>query len=96
MTNPISPNLITYFATGNLSNFENTEAKDIIEILGNITNEEELKVKYKRLYQIYNEEVPYIGIGRNKLYVITNTYLNGEITPRWYDLFFNFKEWYKN
>ena len=25
-----------------------------------------------------------------------NSYLNGEIESRWYNLFFKFKDWYKN
>lgn len=96
MTNPIAPDLTTYFARGNIANFDNKDAKEIIEVINNITNEEELKVKYQKLFEIYTNEVPYIGIARNKLYVTTNTYLNGKIEPRWYNLFFGFKDWYKN
>ncbi len=96
MTNPIAPDLKTYFTDGNLSNFHNDEVSEIFNILNNITNEEELKMKYQKLYEIYNNEVPYIGIGRSKNYVITSTYLNGEINAKWYNLFFNFKDWYKN
>lgn len=96
ITNPISPDLTSYFAKGNLSNFENDEAKEILKNIQSITNEEELKSKYKKLYEIYNSEVPYIGIARSKIYVLTNSYLNGEIESRWYNLFFKFKDWYKN
>lgn len=96
MSNSIAPNLISFFANGNMANFDNDEAKEIINVLGNITNEEELKNKMKKLYDIYEEEVPYIGIGRSKIYVITNSYLNGEFNSRWYNLYFNFNEWYKS
>ena len=96
MTSSITPDLTNYFAGGNLANFNNNEVKEILGVLNNITNEEELKTKYKKLYEIYEEEVPYIGIARSKIYVITNTYLNGEIDARWYNLFFKFKDWYKN
>ena len=96
MINPIAPDLTSYFGNGNLANFDNEEAKRIIGEVINITDEEELKTRFKRLYNIYNDEVPYIGIGRNKIYVITNSYLNGEIDARWYNLFFKFKDWYKN
>lgn len=94
MTNSISPDLTSYFGGGNLANFENGEFNEILQALNNITNQEELKSKYQRLYEIYNEEVPLIGIGRNKIYVITSTYLNGEIDSKWYNLFFKFKDWY--
>ena len=94
MTNAISPDLTSYFGSGNLANFENTEFKEILQALNSITNQEELKSKFQRLYEIYEQEVPFIGIGRNKIYVITSTYLNGEIDSKWYNLFFKFKDWY--
>ncbi len=96
MTNPISPDLTSYFGNGNVANFNNDEAKKILNELNSITDKEEQKSRFKKLYEIYNNEVPYIGIGRNKIYVITNSYLNGEIESRWYNLFFKFKDWYKN
>ena len=96
MTNPISPDLTSYFGEGNLANFNNDEAKKILNELYSITDKEELKTRFKKLYDIYNSEVPYIGIGRNKIYVITNSYLNGEFESKWYNLFFKFKDWYKN
>ncbi len=96
MTNPISPDLTSYFGNGNLANFNNDEAKKIINELNSITDKEEQKSRFKKLYEIYNNEVPYVGIGRNKIFVINNSYLNGEIEPRWYNLFFKFKDWYKN
>ncbi len=94
MTNSISPDLTSYFGNGNLANFNNDEFKEILQVINNITNENELKSKYKRLYEIYEEEVPFIGIGRNKIYIITSTYLNGEIESKWYNLYFKFKDWY--
>ena len=96
MTNPISPDLTSYFGNGNLANFDNDEAKKILKEIESITEKEELKSRYKKLFEIYNNEVPYIGIGRNKIYVITNSYLNGEIDSKWYNLYFKFKDWYKN
>ena len=94
MTSSISPDLSTYFAQGNLANFYNQELNEIIGYIDNITDEEELKTNYKKIYDIYNNEVPYIGIARSKIYVITNSYLNGEIDAKWYNLFFKFKDWY--
>ena len=96
MTNPISPDLTSYFANGNLANFNSDEAMEILKNIFNITNEDELKSNYQKLYDLYNNEVPYIGLARNKIYVITSTYLNGEIDSKWYNLFFKFKDWYKN
>ena len=95
-TSSISPDLTTYFGNNNLANFSNSEISEIMQYIDNITNEDELKSNYQKLYEIYNNEVPYIGIARNKIYVISSTYLVGEINSRWYNLFFNIKDWYTN
>ena len=95
-TTSIAPDLRTFFGDGNLANFTNNETKEIMNYIGNITEENELKEKYQKLYDIYNDEVPYIGIARNKISVITNTYLTGKIGAKWYNLFFGFNEWYTN
>lgn len=91
---PIAPDLTTYFGYNNLANYNNSEVNEIMGYLKNITDENELKSKYQRLYEIYNDEVPYIGIARNKILVVKNTNLVGEIKANWYDMFYNIKEWY--
>ena len=92
----IAPDLTTYFGDNNLANYSNSEVSEIMGYIDNLTDEEELKTAFQKLYNYYNDDVPYIGIARNKIYVITNSYLTGEISSRWYNLFFNFKDWYTN
>ena len=65
-----------------------------MQYIGNITDENELKQKYQRMYDIYNEEVPYIGIARNTILAVRNTNLVGEVKANWYNMFYNIKEWY--
>ena len=96
VSNSISPDLTLFYGNGNLANFDNNEAKKILNEMYNITDQEELKKRFKKLFDIYNNEIPYIGIGRNKIFVISSSYLNGEFEPRWYNLYFKFKDWYKN
>ena len=74
-TLPISPDLTTYFGDNNLANFYTDETREIMSYIDNITDEGELKSKFGRLYEIYDNEVPYIGIARSKINVITNSYL---------------------
>ena len=93
-TQSIAPDLNTYFGDYNLANFYTDETNEIMRYIDNITDENELKSKFQKLYEIYNEEVPYIGIARNKIYVISNSYLTAEVNARWYNLFFNLKDWY--
>ena len=91
---PIAPDLTTYFGDGNLANYYNQEVSEIMNFIKNNNNETELKGKYQRLYEIYNDEVPYIGIARNKIMGIKNTNLVGEIRANWYNMFYGINEWY--
>ena len=91
---PIAPDLTTYFGNNNLANYNNQEITDIMNYLGNITDENELKEKYQRIYEIYNDEVPYIGIARSKILAAKNTNLVGEVKANWYNMFYNINEWY--
>ena len=63
-------------------------------VVQNITDQDELKARYQKLYEIYNNEVPYIGIARNKILAIKNTNLTGDIKANWYNMFYNIQEWY--
>ena len=91
---PIAPDLNTYFGYNNLANYNNQEVNDIMSFVANNTDENELKAKYQRLYEICKEEVPYIGIARNKILALKNTNLVGEIKANWYSMFYNIGEWY--
>ena len=93
-TQAIAPDLTTYFGDNNLANYSNDDVKEVMKYIDNITDNEELKNNYKKLYDKYNDDVPYIGIARKKIYVFTNSYLYGDIGAKWYNLFFGFKDWY--
>lgn len=92
--NGIAPDLSTYFGDNNLANFYNSETTEIMNYINNSTDENELKNKHQRLYEIYNEQVPYICLARNKIFAIKNTDLVGEIKANWYNMFYNIKDWY--
>ena len=91
---PIAPDLNTYFGYNNLANYNNQEVNEIMSYVANNTDETELKTKYQRLYEINKEDVPYIGIARNKILALKNTNLVGEIKANWYSMFYNIGEWY--
>ena len=61
-----------------------------------ITLEKALKEKYNRLIEIYEDEVPYICLYRNKLKVVYSVKLSGEFNPTSYTAYYNFEKWYKN
>lgn len=90
-----SPNLERYFGDGNLANFNNEEAKTIINDLKNITNENLLKEKYKKLYEIYITENPYISLYHSYNITAYSKSLAGSISANWYNMFENISTWVK-
>lgn len=96
VTESASPNLERYFGESNLANYNNEEVNTIIKDVKNITKEDLLKEKYARLRQIYNDELPYIGLYNSYYSVASSWNLRGNIVPNWYNIFIDINNWYKN
>lgn len=96
VTMSLSPSLETFFGEDNLANFSNEELSTIMKDVKSITKEDLLKEKYTRIRQIYNDEVPYIGLFSNYYEVASNWTLKGSIPANWYNIFVNIDNWYKN
>lgn len=91
-----NPNLETYFSNDNLSNFKNEEVNNIINEIKNIDNQEELlKEKYTRLKEIYIEEMPFVSLYFNNLYILSDKNLKGDLQGNWYNVYYNIDNWYK-
>lgn len=90
-----SPSLNTFFGSGNVANYVNTEVEEIMDIISNTTDENVLYEKYSRLYDIYLEEAPYIGLYRSTEILIYNQSLVGNITANTFNIFHNIEKWYR-
>lgn len=90
-----SPNLSNYFGENNLSNFNNENAKKIIQEISNIRDEKLLKEKYNALIDIYQKEMPYVYLYYNKETLLYSNKLMGDIQPNSYNIFFNIGSWYR-
>lgn len=90
-----SPDLTTYFGENNLANYTNEEVSNIMTEVKNNTDENNLIEKYKRLAEIYKTDIPYISLYTNRYIVAYNSSLVGEITPNWFNPFYNIEGWYK-
>jgi len=88
-----SPNLTTYLGADNKANYINDEILNLQNDLKNITDENILKEKYNRILEIYNDEVPYIGLYNSLGTVIYSNNLIADISPNWYNIFYNIKNW---
>lgn len=90
-----SPNVETFFGENNLANYSNEEINQILSEVSNTSDENKIKEKYNRLYEIYLEEVPYFGLFRETDYIIYNQGLVGNLKPNVFNIFQNVEKWYR-
>lgn len=93
--NSYSPDLSYYFGENNISNYYNEEILSIINSGISSKNTNGLKENYKEILNIYKDEVPFIGLYRNKNITVTNQSLLGEIVTNNYTTFYNIASWYR-
>lgn len=90
-----SPNVNTYLGETNYSSYTNEELKGILSEIQNISDENLLKEKYNKIYEIYRAEVPFISLYFNKSVVCYSQNLMGDISPNCYNIFYNIENWYR-
>ena len=90
-----SPDLSLYYEEDNLSNYSNEEIKKSLNFIKSVNDKKMLKEYYKKIEQVYQEDIPYISLYRNREYLIYNSNLMGEIKPTWYNIFYNIENWYR-
>lgn len=90
-----SPNLSTFFGSNNIANYYNEEVNEILNIASNSSDENLVSEKYNRLYDIYLDEVPYIGLYRNTEIVIYNQSLVSSMLPNCFNIYHNIDKWYR-
>lgn len=91
----INPNLNTYFGTNNLSNYTNEEVKKLLDETKNITDKTLMKEKFSQIQKITNNDVAYIPLYINKNVLLYSLDLVGEVSPNWYNIFYNIENWYR-
>ncbi len=93
--NGYSPDLSYFLGEENLGNYENEEITNILNELKNITDEKIIREKYNRIIEIYEDEMPYICLYRNKAKAIYSMNLIGEFNPTNYTAYYNLEKWYR-
>ena len=91
--NSYSPNVETFFGDNNLENYTNEEVTSILNEVKKTNDNNKLKDKYSRLLDIYNNDLPFISLYRNKSIVVKNQNLAGEITPNNFFSYYNINTW---
>lgn len=90
-----SPNLDTFFGDGNIANYYNPEVSEIMQIVSNTGEENILYEKYARLFDIYLDDAPYIGLYRDTDVIVYNQSLVGNIKPNAFNIYHNIDKWYR-
>lgn len=90
-----SPDLTYYFSYGNISNYKSEEMEELMQNASIIRDTKQLKETYKKIYNLYKEDVPFIGLYRDKNITISAQSLIGAVEPNNYTTFFNIENWYR-
>ncbi len=93
--NSNTPNLETFFGNDNISNYSNKEIKNIIKEAKDITDDNLLHQKYAKIIEIYQKQLPFIGLYRSKNTLVHTPSLRGNISPNNYNIFYNVETWYR-
>lgn len=95
VNNGYSPDLSYFFGKDNIANYKNEEIQGILNDIKNISDKNLLTEKYNRIIEIYEDEMPYICLYRNREKIVYSIRLTGEIAPNNYTAYSNFENWYR-
>ena len=91
----ITPSLNRYYGIDNMANYNNEEIIKSLNEISDITDKNLLKEKIAEIQRTTNEEYVYIPLYINKNVVLYSSGLVGEVSPNWYNIFYNIENWYR-
>ena len=83
-----------YFEEGNLANYKNEQAEEILKDMKNISDEKTFKTKYEELQKIYEEHRAYIGLYFSRMAVISGKTLSIGTNQSWFNIYHNIENWH--
>lgn len=89
----LSPDLTRYFGEGNLANYSDNEALEILRDLYNVSDEKTFREKYEKLQNKYEEDRPYIGLYYNRQVLIHGKNLSTTVNSNWFNMFYDIENW---
>jgi len=93
--NGYSPELNSFLGEGNLANYQNQELFSLLKEVDSMSSEDLKKEAYKKIVEIYQKQVPYLGLYRNQVTVAYGHSVRGEFTPNNYSVLYQFSQWYR-
>ena len=85
VTSSVNPNLEYFYGQNNIANYYNEDVMSKMTLLD----------KYSEVEKQAAEDVPYIGLYRNKGAVILNANVGGDFKSNNYFTYYNFNEWFR-
>ena len=92
---PLYPDLSIYFGEQNLFNYRNEEIRNLLAEINDVQDIDLLKEKYRRIIEIYNEDMPFISLYFSANILIVNNSVRGNITHNWHNIFYHIESWHK-
>ncbi len=90
-----TPSLRLFFGDNNVANYNKEEVRTLMYQAENAQDEKTIYDCYNRIYDIYLDDCPYMGLYRNTQSVIMNPGLVGNISPNSFNNFHNIWQWYR-
>lgn len=90
-----SPDVTYYFAPGNIAKYTNEELFKTLQNAGMINDSSKIKEMYQKVYNMYKDDVPFIGLYRTKNIVLTSSSLVGTVEANNYTSFYELDNWYR-
>ena len=75
--------------------YTNDELFKTLQNAGMINDSSKIKEMYQKVYNIYKDDVPFIGLYRTKNIVITSSSLVGTVEANNYTSFYELDNWYR-
>ena len=92
---PITINIESFIGKENFSNYINDE---IVNLTAEVKNTQDLNRKkeiFNRMAEIYLDDSPWVALYYNKNTIAFSNKLRAELSPNWYNIYYNINEWYR-
>lgn len=93
--NDFTPSLEMYFGNNNYFNYNHIELKDLLKQAESEKDFNKALEIYNNIYNIYLEDLPFIGIYRNTRHLIITMGLHMDSVPNSYNMLCNIENWYR-
>ena len=91
----LTPSLSSYFGNNNYSSYNHKEVQELLVEAELEQDEEKVLELYNKVYNIYLEDIPFIGLYRTTRRLITSLGLHMDSMPNSYNILNNISKWYR-